>query len=41
VIGGLITSTILSLVVIPPVFTLFDDFEHWSRRMFNRLRGVR
>lgn len=39
VIGGLITSTILSLVVIPPVFTVFDDFEHLVRRGVNRLRG--
>ena len=39
VIGGLITSTILSLVVIPPVFTVFDDFEHLVRKTVNRLRG--
>jgi multidrug efflux pump subunit AcrB len=28
VIGGLITSTLLSLLVIPSVFTVVDDFEH-------------
>jgi len=28
VIGGLITSTVLSLLVIPSVFTLVDDIEH-------------
>jgi multidrug efflux pump subunit AcrB len=39
VIGGLMTSTILSLVVIPPVFTVFDDFEQWVRKGFRRLRG--
>ena len=27
VLGGLVTSTILSLIVIPPVFTLLDDSE--------------
>jgi multidrug efflux pump subunit AcrB len=32
VIGGLITSTFLSLLVIPPVFTLFDDIEHGVKR---------
>ena len=32
VIGGLITSTFLSLLVIPPVFTLVDDIEHGIRR---------
>ena len=39
VIGGLITSTILSLLVIPAVFTFVDDSEHWLGRMLNRLRG--
>jgi multidrug efflux pump subunit AcrB len=28
VIGGLITSTLLTLVVVPVVFTFIDDFEH-------------
>ncbi len=28
VIGGLITSTLLTLVVVPVVFTYIDDFEH-------------
>jgi len=39
VIGGLITSTVLSLLVIPSVFTVVDDLEHllgrikrWVRR---------
>jgi HAE1 family hydrophobic/amphiphilic exporter-1 len=29
VIGGLITSTILTLVIVPAVFTVFDDLERW------------
>jgi multidrug efflux pump subunit AcrB len=29
VIGGLATSTLLTLVVVPAVFTLFDDMERW------------
>ncbi len=29
VIGGLITSTVLSLLVVPPVFTYIDDLEQW------------
>ncbi|MGZ3185102.1 MAG: efflux RND transporter permease subunit [Telluria sp.] len=29
VIGGLITSTLLSLLVVPVVFTYVDDLEHW------------
>jgi multidrug efflux pump subunit AcrB len=34
VIGGLLTSTALSLLVVPVVFTLVDDLEHWVRRLF-------
>ena len=37
VIGGLITSTFLSLLVIPAVFTYVDDVGHWSRRQLRRL----
>jgi multidrug efflux pump subunit AcrB len=33
VIGGLITSTVLSLLVIPAVFTVVDDFGGWVRRL--------
>ncbi|WP_341487238.1 efflux RND transporter permease subunit [Pararhizobium sp. A13] len=36
VIGGLITSTILSLVVIPVIFTFVDDFLLLLKRMFRR-----
>lgn len=36
VIGGLITSTVLSLVVVPAAFTLMDDLE---QRLVRRLRG--
>lgn len=32
VIGGLITSTVLSLVVVPVVFTYVDDLLQWMRR---------
>lgn len=36
VIGGLITSTFLSLLVIPALFTLIDDISLWLRRVFGR-----
>jgi multidrug efflux pump subunit AcrB len=39
VIGGLITSTVLSLLVVPAVFTYMDDLEHFIRRMAGRVRG--
>ncbi|MES2980663.1 MAG: efflux RND transporter permease subunit [Pseudomonadota bacterium] len=38
VIGGLITSTVLSLLVVPAVFTYIDDIEHWVRRTVRRIR---
>jgi hypothetical protein len=34
VIGGLITSTLLTLVVIPAVYTIFDDMSS----VFSRIR---
>jgi multidrug efflux pump subunit AcrB len=36
VIGGLITSTFLSLLVIPVVFTFVDDLIGWVKRFFHR-----
>jgi multidrug efflux pump subunit AcrB len=39
VIGGLITSTVLSLLVVPAVFTYLDDLEQWISRSVARLRG--
>jgi len=38
VIGGLITSTVLSLLVVPAVFTYMDDFEGLVRRVKAKLR---
>jgi HAE1 family hydrophobic/amphiphilic exporter-1 len=32
VIGGLITSTLLTLFVVPVVYTLLDDAAAWMRR---------
>jgi multidrug efflux pump subunit AcrB len=39
VIGGLITSTVLSLLVVPAVFTYIDDLERLIKRVAARLRG--
>ena len=38
VIGGLITSTLLSLLVVPAVFTYVDDVERLARKLFWRGR---
>jgi len=32
VMGGLVTSTLLTLFVVPVVYTLFDDLVRWLRR---------
>ncbi len=37
VIGGLITSTFLSLLVIPVLFTYVDDMVQWLLGRFRRL----
>jgi multidrug efflux pump subunit AcrB len=39
VIGGLITSTVLSLLVVPAVFTYVDDVEGWIRGTARRIRA--
>lgn len=36
VIGGLLTSTVLSLLVIPVAFTLIDDVHHFLLNLFKR-----
>jgi len=37
VIGGLITSTLLSLILVPVVYEFVDDFEGWLSPIFGRL----
>jgi multidrug efflux pump subunit AcrB len=37
VIGGLMTSTFLSLLVIPVVYTLMDDFEHGMKSLYQKM----
>ena len=36
VVGGLISSTFLSLLFIPPIFTIVDDISGWMRRLLGR-----
>ena len=40
VIGGLVTSTVLSLVVVPAVYTYIDDAEVWVKRLWARRPGA-
>ena len=37
VIGGLMTSTVLSLLVIPAVYTLVDDLEEWLAKLWRKV----
>jgi hypothetical protein len=39
VIGGLIMSTMLSLVFVPAVFTVLDDLGRLTWRLFSRFVG--
>jgi len=39
VIGGLITSTLLTLIVVPVFYTVLDDLGLWIRRRFARRAG--
>jgi HAE1 family hydrophobic/amphiphilic exporter-1 len=36
VIGGVITSSLLTLVVVPVIYTYLDDFTEWARRKWRR-----
>ncbi|WP_394672189.1 efflux RND transporter permease subunit [Limnobacter sp.] len=40
VIGGLMTSTFLSLLVIPVVYTLMDDFEHGMKNFYQKFGSI-
>ncbi|HRD28441.1 MAG TPA: efflux RND transporter permease subunit [Caulobacter sp.] len=37
VVGGLITSTLLSLLYIPAIFTIIDDMRGWGHRRLDRM----
>jgi HAE1 family hydrophobic/amphiphilic exporter-1 len=41
VIGGLISSTLLSLVLVPAVYKIVDDFERWLNPKAARLTTPR
>jgi HAE1 family hydrophobic/amphiphilic exporter-1 len=38
VVGGLISSTFLSLLFIPAIFTIVDDFSRFIRRLLGKKR---
>ena len=36
VIGGLVVSTVMSLFIVPAMFTVVDDFQQWLSSRFGR-----
>jgi HAE1 family hydrophobic/amphiphilic exporter-1 len=40
IIGGLVSSMVLTLVVVPAVFSDIDRFRHWSRKKLAKLVGA-
>jgi hypothetical protein len=40
-IGGLVTSTLLTLVFVPAMYTVFDDLEEAVKRLIHRGRKAR
>ncbi len=39
IIGGIVSSTVLTLLVVPSAYGFVDDFKNWVRRMLVRLSG--
>jgi HAE1 family hydrophobic/amphiphilic exporter-1 len=39
VVGGLLTSTLLTLLVVPVIYTIVDDFGSWVKRKWRRGRS--
>jgi HAE1 family hydrophobic/amphiphilic exporter-1 len=40
VIGGVLTSSVLTLVVVPVIYCYLDDFAAWCRRVWQRRVGA-
>ena len=38
--GGLVFSTLVSLLVLPTIYALLDDMSLWAKRMLREARGV-
>jgi multidrug efflux pump subunit AcrB len=39
VIGGIIVSTVLSLIVVPSFYLIMDDISYWLSKLFSRVIG--
>lgn len=40
IIGGLLFSTVITLIVLPAVYVLLDDMGRWAKETWGRARGV-
>ncbi len=40
IIGGLLFSTLVSLLMLPRIYAWMDDLGHWGRRVFRRARNL-
>lgn len=40
IVGGLLFSTLISLLVLPTIYIMLDDTRHWSRRVLTRALGT-
>lgn len=38
IIGGVLTSTLLTLVVVPVIYTYLDDLKNWTVRQVHRYK---
>jgi hypothetical protein len=36
VLGGLVVSTLMSLFIVPSMFSVFDDFQQWLSRKWGQ-----
>ena len=40
IIGGVLTSTLLTLIVVPVIYTYLDDAKRWTLRQFGKRSSV-
>jgi HAE1 family hydrophobic/amphiphilic exporter-1 len=40
IVGGLIFSTIITLLVLPTIYAILDDWRNGARRLMRRARGL-
>lgn len=41
IVGGLLFSTVVSLLMLPTIYVFMDDMRHWARDVMRRGKGIR